>query len=168
MHKTVTSWLIWSREREWWENKMLFPLVLKDLWANWNNTGSCAVHYYFFTLNHIDFDSHRRYSGLVEIVHMMHKKSLCESLLLIRMNNILWCEVPQSRTKFWLGGYDQECIARQLQVLSHTAGLLCTTCILYRNQYRNQTWLTPRVYTDDSTQILFLIVWHPRVVIYPQ
>ena len=57
-----------------------------------------SMHYYFFTLNHIDFDSHRRYSGLVEIVHMMHKKSLYESLLLIRMNNILWCEVLQSRT----------------------------------------------------------------------
>ena len=99
-----------------------------------------SMHYYFFTLHHhIDFDSHGRYYGLVEIIDMMLKKSLCESLLLIRMNNILWCEVPQSRTKFWLGGYDQECIARQLQVLSHTAGLLCTTCILYRNQYRNQT-----------------------------
>jgi hypothetical protein len=58
-----------------------------------------------FTLHHhIYFDSHRRYYRLVEIIDMILKKSLCESLLLLRMNNILWCEVPQSRTSlaWWI------------------------------------------------------------------
>ena len=79
-----------------------------------------SMHYYFFTLHHhIDFDSHGRYSGLVEIIDLMFKKSLYESLLLIRMNNILWCEVLQSRTSLtgWITTK-----AKQLQVLSHIVG----------------------------------------------